>query len=75
MPASQFAPKRQIDANSANKEIKRMSTHINGKIAANVAAIATADAVDPATTMALVNINKAKINAVIAALVAAGLMN
>lgn len=31
-------------------------------------AIATADATDPATTMALANINKAKINAIIAAL-------
>ncbi|MNC52685.1 hypothetical protein D3C75_1020450 [compost metagenome] len=30
--------------------------------------IATADAIDPATTMALANINKAKINAIIAAL-------
>lgn len=30
--------------------------------------IATADATDPATTMALANINKAKINAIIAAL-------
>lgn len=32
------------------------------------AAIATADATDPATTMALVNICKAKINEIIAAL-------
>lgn len=30
--------------------------------------ISTADATDPATTMALANINKAKINAIIAAL-------
>lgn len=30
--------------------------------------IATADATDPATTMALTNINKAKINSIIAAL-------
>ena len=35
---------------------------------AALTAIATADATDPATTMALANINKAKINAIIAAL-------
>lgn len=35
---------------------------------AALTAIATADATDPATTMALANINKAKINSIIAAL-------
>lgn len=40
----------------------------------NIAAIATADGSDPATTQALANATKAKVNAVIAALVAAGIL-
>lgn len=52
---------------------KEVATQIDAAIAAKAAIaaltpIATADAVDPATTMALANINKAKINAIIAAL-------
>jgi hypothetical protein len=42
--------------------------------AANVAAVAVANASDLPTAIALANANKAAINAVIAALVAAGLM-
>lgn len=42
--------------------------------AAAIAPIATADGSDPATTQALANANKAKINALIAALKTAGLM-
>ena len=42
--------------------------------AANVALITTPDATDLTTAQALANANKAKINAVIQALVAAGLM-
>ena len=54
-----------------------LATEVVRQIAGSVAAktqiaalttIATADATDPATTMALTNINKAKINAIIAAL-------
>lgn len=41
---------------------------INNPAVVALTPIATADATDPATTMALANINKAKINAVIAAL-------
>lgn len=40
---------------------------IKSQVAA-LTAITTPDATDPATTMALANINKAKINAIIAAL-------
>lgn len=52
---------------------KEVATQIDGAVAgksqvAALTAIATADATDPATTMALANINKAKINAIIAAL-------
>lgn len=52
---------------------KEVATQIEASIAAKTAiaaltAIGTADATDPATTMALANINKAKINAIIAAL-------
>lgn len=52
---------------------KEVATQIDAAIAAKAAIaaltpIATADAIDPATTMALANINKAKINAIIAAL-------
>lgn len=49
------------------------ASQIDGAVSGNAAVaalteIATADATDPATTMALVNICKAKINTVIAAL-------
>lgn len=52
---------------------KEVATQIDASIAAKtqiaaLTAIGTADAIDPATTMALANINKAKINAIIAAL-------
>ena len=47
---------------------------IGNTAAAHVAPIATADATDLATAEALANANKAKINALIAALIAAGLM-
>lgn len=52
---------------------KEVATQIDASIAAKtqiaaLTAIGTADATDPATTMALANINKAKINAIIAAL-------
>lgn len=42
--------------------------------AATVAAIATADATDLASAIALANANKAKVNAILVALKAAGLM-
>lgn len=49
------------------------ASQIDGAVSGNTAVaalttIATADAIDPATTMALVNICKAKINTIIAAL-------
>lgn len=52
---------------------KEVASQITTSIAAKaqiaaLTVIATADAVDPATTMALANINKAKINAIINAL-------
>lgn len=52
---------------------KEVATQIDGALAdkaqvAALTAIATADASDPATTQALVNECKAKINAIIAAL-------
>ena len=52
---------------------KEVATQIDAAVAAKAAVaalttIATADAIDPATTMALVNICKAKINTIIAAL-------
>ena len=43
-------------------------------VAANVTAIATVDATDLATAITLANANKAKINAILVALKAAGLM-
>ena len=46
-----------------------------GKVAASVAAITTPDATDLASAQTLANANKAKINALIAALKAAGLMS
>lgn len=46
----------------------------SGKAAAAVADIATADATDLATAQALANANKAKINALLAALRTAGLL-
>lgn len=42
---------------------------------AKIAAIATADATDLASAEALANANKAKINAILASLTAAGLMS
>jgi predicted RecA/RadA family phage recombinase len=45
------------------------------KVMANIADIATADANDPATTQALTNENKAKINAILAGLRASGAMD
>lgn len=48
-----------LDAGSGIKEKPQIAA---------LTAISTADATDPATTMALANINKAKINAIIAAL-------
>lgn len=52
---------------------EEVASQIEGSVAAKteiaaLTAIATADATDPATTMALANINKAKINEIIAAL-------
>lgn len=75
MPASTFSPKRQIDSNSSQKEVKRLAAHINGKISTNIPAIATANATDLATAQALANQTKTTVNNLIAALQAAGLMN
>jgi hypothetical protein len=47
---------------------------LGGRQVANIAAIATADGSDPATTQALANANKAKINAILAAMKASGAM-
>lgn len=64
---------RLIELSMVPPLAKEVATQIDGAVAAKSAvaaltAIATADATDPATTMALANINKAKINAIIAAL-------
>ena len=48
--------------------------HVSGTMAANVADIATADGSDAGTTQTLANDTKAKVNEILAALKAAGLM-
>lgn len=51
-----------------------MVDNTGGSIAAKVAAIATVDGSDPATTQALANALKVKVNAILTALTDAGLM-
>ena len=65
--------RRLIELSMVPPLAQEVAAQINAGVAskAQIAAlttIATADATDPATTMALANINKAKINAIIAAL-------
>lgn len=65
--------RRLIELSMVPPLAKEVATQIDTGVAgkAQIAAltpVATADATDPATTMALANINKAKINAIIAAL-------
>lgn len=67
------APLNEVDARAdvvtAVKAFAASGGGIKNKTqVAALTAIATADATDPATTMALANINKAKINSIIAAL-------
>ena len=50
------------------------SALVDAQVIAAVANIATADASDPATTQALANANKAKINALLAAMRTAGIL-
>ena len=50
------------------------SALVDAAVVAAVANIATADASDPATTQALANANKAKINALLAAMRTAGIL-
>lgn len=66
-----YTAKRYISAGSEATELKKMS---QGRVSTVIAAIATANGSDPATTQALANANKAKINELIAALKTAGLM-
>lgn len=75
MPATTFSPKRYLEPGGGQRELKRLATHLNGKIAANVPTITTPNATDLATAQALANQNKATVNALIAALQAANLMN
>lgn len=65
--------KRLIELGMVAELAKETASQISGATAdksqiAALTAIATADATDPATTMALANECKAKINAIIAAL-------
>ncbi|MDR7032426.1 hypothetical protein [Mesorhizobium sp. BE184] len=65
--------RRLIELSMVPPLAQEVATQISAGVAskaeiAALTAIATADATDPATTMALANINKAKINAIIAAL-------
>ncbi len=66
-----YTPKRYIEPGSAGAEIKKLA---EGRVATTIAAEATANGSDAATTQALANALKTKLNAVIAALKAAGLM-
>ena len=69
-----MANKRRLAELSMPTELaKEVANQIDGAVAAKaqiaaLTTIATADAIDPATTMAMANICKAKINAIIAAL-------
>lgn len=66
---SQLGMHESIVTGNFDNMLKDPATAIKTKTeVAALTAIATADATDPATTMALANINKAKINAIIAAL-------
>lgn len=70
--------KNTIQAGLASKkaglELSAAVDASTAKVSASVAAIATADASDLATAITLANANKAKINAILVALKAAGLM-
>jgi predicted RecA/RadA family phage recombinase len=55
-------------------EVKLYENAVNGAVAANVAAIATANGSDASTTQALANATKTSVNAILTALKAAGIM-
>lgn len=61
-----------VNPDAAQKLIDSLETPLSQ--AATIAAISTADASDLASAIALANATKAKVNALIAALKAAGLM-
>ena len=65
--------RRLVELSMVPPLAKEVASQMSGAVAGKaqvvaLSAIATADATDPATTMALVNECKAKINAIIAAL-------
>lgn len=66
-----YTPRRYIDNQSVGKEIYKLATE---RVAATVAAEATANGSDAATTQALANALKTKVNAILTALKNAGLM-
>jgi hypothetical protein len=57
-----------------NQSLGRLLKEVGDRQVASVAAIATADGSDPATTQALANANKAKINEILVAMKASGAM-
>jgi hypothetical protein len=78
MALSTKARARLEKALAKRSEAKEIADAIDGNshpLVAHIAAIATADATDLASSEALANACKAKINALIAALIAAGLMS
>lgn len=65
---AQFVPKRQIDSNSVNKELKRLAAHGNAKVVALPAAVATPNATDLATCQTLANQLKTTLNQLLTSL-------
>lgn len=68
-----FAGRVAYAAKSSDEYVKVLLLDAGPEVA-NIAAIATADGSDAGTTQTLANANKAKINAILAALKAAGIM-
>lgn len=69
MPVPRFP-----DHQSVGKYLKQLDTEATGRLVDNVTAVSTADGSDPATTQALANALKAKLNTLLAELKEAGVM-
>jgi hypothetical protein len=61
-----FQAKRQVDSQSLGKEMKRVAAHGAGKVAGVPADVATANATDLATVIALANQLKTTLNLLLA---------
>lgn len=71
-----YVPKLHLDGQHAAAEMQRLAAYVNAHTAAinNIAAIATADGTDAATTQTLANDTKAKVNALITAMHGIGIV-